>query len=148
MGATQVAFKEDLCTATCSAPATYTDLGAMWIAPNEHGARGGNRGVDGDPTTAKTYVACGDGREADGESAVTKVPETRSGGRGVDEDAVAETCGNEAVKDKNEIDVEEPPRENAKPIGKLARLFGRGRGWRCHDDAFELNGHCYGLGSS
>jgi len=61
---------------------------------------------------------------------------------------VAETWGNEAVKDKNEIDVEEPPWENAKPIGKLARLFRRGRGWRCHDDAFELNGHCYGLGGN
>ncbi len=81
MGATQVAFKEDLCTATCSAPAIYTDPGAMWVAPNEHGARGGNRGVVGDPTAAKTYAAFEDEREADGESAVTKmseVPETRS----------------------------------------------------------------------
>lgn len=121
---------------------------AMWVAPIEYGVHGGIKGVDGDPTAAKTYATCGDGREAD-VSAVTNVseaPKTRCGGRGVDEDAVAETWGNEAVKDKNEIVVEEPPRENAKAIGKLARLFRRGRGWRCHDDAFELNGHCYGLG--
>jgi hypothetical protein len=55
----------------------------MWVPPIEHGPRGG---IDGDPTVAKTYATCGDGREAD-VSAVTNVseaPETRSGERGVD----------------------------------------------------------------
>jgi hypothetical protein len=56
---------------------------AMWVPPIEHGPRGG---IDGDPTVAKTYATCGEGREAD-VSAVTNVseaPETRSGERGVD----------------------------------------------------------------
>jgi hypothetical protein len=44
------------------------------------------------------------------------------------------TLGDEAAKDEKEIDVEEPPREDAKLIDK-ACLFGRGRDWRSYDDA-------------
>lgn len=136
MGVVRVSFREHPCAATSSTPATCIDPGTTCVAQNTHKALGGNGGVNGDPTAGKTYAACRDRREAAGESAVTKVseaPETHSGERGVDEDAVGEgeALGDEAAKDEKEIGVEEPPREDAKP----ACLFGRGRDWRSYGDA-------------
>jgi len=52
------------------------------------------------------------------------------------------------IRDKQEgrsNEEEEPPQEDAKPIGEPVRVSGKGRGRKKHFDSFEYDGNQYTL---
>ena len=46
-------------------------------------------------------------------------------------------------KEERCIEEEEPPQEDAKPIGEPVRVSGKGRGRRKHYESFEFDGNQY-----